>query len=354
MVWFYCDDCGDTIKKPKLANHFRTCHGQTFTCVDCSRSFDRSSVSTHNICVTEHEKYALGVTKPGGYAAQGFYSDAQKRQAAAAAAADKGQEVVGVEFLSGRPPWRCSCCNVNCTSQDTLLGHAAGAKHKRRARAALGLSGNVQQQQHNGTAAAAGEAEAANSKAGKDAKLKAAFEQPNTAEDDTADEQPPNKKHKIDKQESYEKQGKKLKHKKGDKDTKQGTSGDVAEQQAGEQQNQAQAADQQQQGSATIVDRHANGVQIEDNKKRKKAKKEAADIIQDPIAEQTAKQQQNNQKPKQLEGIDTFFKAAQKKLKKKGVLGFKKLEALLQKSKRNLQPRPSRSSDAKAAITVRG
>lgn len=86
MVWFYCDDCGDTIKKvgvpccrrqqccvrrsstptvpkllllfpphtkpclcafhtpqPKLANHFRSCHSQTFTCVDCSRSFDRQS-----------------------------------------------------------------------------------------------------------------------------------------------------------------------------------------------------------------------------------------------------------------------------------------------------------------------
>lgn len=88
MVWFYCDHCGDSIKKvniycfcdvytvdsvwptpatagaagssrgrmptphapacpaqPKLANHFSSCRAQTVTCVDCSRSFDRSTAS---------------------------------------------------------------------------------------------------------------------------------------------------------------------------------------------------------------------------------------------------------------------------------------------------------------------
>eukprot|EP00775_Hariotina_reticulata_P012160 gene12160-12298_t len=29
--------------QPKLVNHFRTCRGQSFTCVDCSRTFDRQS-----------------------------------------------------------------------------------------------------------------------------------------------------------------------------------------------------------------------------------------------------------------------------------------------------------------------
>ena len=38
----------------------------------------------------------------------------------------------GLEFLSSRAPWKCNICNVACTSQDTLMGHAAGAKHKRR------------------------------------------------------------------------------------------------------------------------------------------------------------------------------------------------------------------------------
>ena len=92
-------------------------------------------LQTHNSCVSEHEKYALGATKPGGYAAQGFFQDGAAQAAAdskAAAAAGGEGEVVGLEFLSERPPWRCSCCNVGCTSRDTLLGHAAGAKHKRR------------------------------------------------------------------------------------------------------------------------------------------------------------------------------------------------------------------------------
>lgn len=44
----------------------------------------------------------------------------------------------GLEFLSSRPPWKCSICNVACTSQDALMGHAAGAKHKRRVRAVGG------------------------------------------------------------------------------------------------------------------------------------------------------------------------------------------------------------------------
>ena len=40
----------------------------TFTCIDCSRSFDIHTVNSHTSCVTEHEKYALGATKAGGYA----------------------------------------------------------------------------------------------------------------------------------------------------------------------------------------------------------------------------------------------------------------------------------------------
>jgi hypothetical protein len=25
MVWFQCEDCGENLKKPKLAGHFRSC-----------------------------------------------------------------------------------------------------------------------------------------------------------------------------------------------------------------------------------------------------------------------------------------------------------------------------------------
>jgi len=88
----------------------------------------RPPMQKHTTCVTEHEKYALAATKPGGYAAQG-----RSDGAPAAAAGGSGEgEVAGLEFLSERAPWRCIVCNVGCTSRETLLGHAAGSKHKRR------------------------------------------------------------------------------------------------------------------------------------------------------------------------------------------------------------------------------
>ena len=78
--------------------------------------------------MTEHDKYAKGATKPGGFAAGGFYGSGK-------AAAEDGQAAAaGLEFLSSRPPWKCNVCNVSCTSRETLLGHATGAKHKRRVR----------------------------------------------------------------------------------------------------------------------------------------------------------------------------------------------------------------------------
>ena len=106
------------------------CYTQSFTCIDCSRQFDISTVAQHTQCVTEHDKYAKGATKPGGFAAQGYYDgDGQATQTASPG------EVVGEEYLSVRAPWICSICNVTCTSRETLLGHAGGAKHVRRAKA---------------------------------------------------------------------------------------------------------------------------------------------------------------------------------------------------------------------------
>lgn len=80
----------------------------------------------HTTCVSEHDKYAKGATKPGGYAAQGFYGSGEKAKAEAPGAP------AGLEFLATHAPWKCSICNVTCTSSETLMGHAAGAKHKRR------------------------------------------------------------------------------------------------------------------------------------------------------------------------------------------------------------------------------
>ncbi len=80
----------------------------------------------HTTCVTEHDKYAKGATKPGGFAASGFYGSSESAQALNASAP------AGLEFLTSRPPWKCNICSVSCTSQETLMGHASGAKHKRR------------------------------------------------------------------------------------------------------------------------------------------------------------------------------------------------------------------------------
>lgn len=119
--------------QPKVAAHCGGCSASGFTCIDCSRPFDRYTVQAHTQCVTEHEKYAQGATKPGGFAAKGFFAEgaAVPPQANTPAGAAEG-----LQFLSTRAPWVCSVCTVTCTSRETLLGHAQGAKHKRRSKAA--------------------------------------------------------------------------------------------------------------------------------------------------------------------------------------------------------------------------
>eukprot|EP00210_Caulerpa_lentillifera_P004020 g3835.t1 len=98
MPWFYCDSCGDTIKKPKIAAHLRHCAGSTFTCIDCSASFDIYSVHSHTTCVTEKQKYIDGATKPGGFASNGFNPSSAPDQTI--------QDPVGTEHLTTHPPWR--------------------------------------------------------------------------------------------------------------------------------------------------------------------------------------------------------------------------------------------------------
>ncbi|KAG1473636.1 hypothetical protein G6F56_000844 [Rhizopus delemar] len=54
MVSFQCDGCGDIVKKPKLASH--RCYS-TFTCIDCSTTFQGRSWDAHKSCMTEDQKY---------------------------------------------------------------------------------------------------------------------------------------------------------------------------------------------------------------------------------------------------------------------------------------------------------
>lgn len=128
MVWFQCEGCGDSLKKPALKAHLLRCRSQAFSCIDCSERFDRVSVAGHTSCVTEHQKYALLATKPGG-------------SGAGAAGPSAGQHApTGTEFLASSPPWVCACCNVTCTSRAALEAHAVGKKHRSKARTALGTA----------------------------------------------------------------------------------------------------------------------------------------------------------------------------------------------------------------------
>mmetsp|Transcript_15180 Transcript_15180/g.20953 ORF Transcript_15180/g.20953 Transcript_15180/m.20953 type:complete len:260 (+) Transcript_15180:39-818(+) len=134
MVWFQCDSCGDSLKKPKVAMHMRQCPAGYFTCIDCSHSFDRHSVQGHTQCVTEHQKYALSATKPG------FKAPANSTASNGNGSTPKGAPPSGdgdTEFLSVRAPWLCSCCNTTCTSAEALAGHAGGKKHRNKVKATL-------------------------------------------------------------------------------------------------------------------------------------------------------------------------------------------------------------------------
>lgn len=142
MVWFQCEDCGDTIKKPKLDSHFRQCSASRLSCIDCLAVFDRYTVKQHTSCVTEHEKYAEGATKPGGYAAAGFTS------AGGGSGGNTSDSAVGLEHTSSRPPWKCFLCNVNCTSKENLLAHAASKKHRNKyKRSVSNQEGNASKQE---------------------------------------------------------------------------------------------------------------------------------------------------------------------------------------------------------------
>lgn len=84
--------------------------------------------------MTEHEKYALLATKPGGAGAQTALAGGTGGGGGGSA----GGPTPGAQFLATRAPWLCSCCGVTCTSAETLAGHAGGKKHRSKARAAEG------------------------------------------------------------------------------------------------------------------------------------------------------------------------------------------------------------------------
>ncbi|XP_031347564.1 cell growth-regulating nucleolar protein [Photinus pyralis] len=60
MVVFTCNNCGDSLQKPKVEKHYVTaCRGvKNLTCVDCLNDFRGEEYATHTKCITEQERYS--------------------------------------------------------------------------------------------------------------------------------------------------------------------------------------------------------------------------------------------------------------------------------------------------------
>jgi LYAR-type C2HC zinc finger len=63
LVSSFCDQCGDTITKPRIKRHAQQCNGAWyFSCLDCQQFFDMHSIHSHTKCISEAEKY--GAVQP--------------------------------------------------------------------------------------------------------------------------------------------------------------------------------------------------------------------------------------------------------------------------------------------------
>jgi cell growth-regulating nucleolar protein len=57
MVYFECQKCNETIKKPKLAKHLQHCQSAYVSCIDCSKVFAWDEWEAHTSCMSEAQKY---------------------------------------------------------------------------------------------------------------------------------------------------------------------------------------------------------------------------------------------------------------------------------------------------------
>ncbi|KAL5286460.1 LYAR family protein [Megaselia abdita] len=61
MVFFTCNNCGESIKKPSVAKHYmQKCRGaeKNVSCMDCQKDFRGEEYDAHTRCISEEEKYS--------------------------------------------------------------------------------------------------------------------------------------------------------------------------------------------------------------------------------------------------------------------------------------------------------
>jgi len=57
MVFFECQKCNESVKKPKLAKHLQSCRSYYVSCIDCSKVFAWNEWESHTSCISEAQKY---------------------------------------------------------------------------------------------------------------------------------------------------------------------------------------------------------------------------------------------------------------------------------------------------------
>ncbi|GER37133.1 cell growth-regulating nucleolar protein [Striga asiatica] len=117
MVWFQCDDCGDNLKKPKLANHFRQCSAFKLTrlCLCMTVIFQSASIvarylgsKTLNATLSALLKRFLLLSCDEKYGPKGQTKASNGTNTKTMNDAKPKPEVDINVGLSERPPWFCS------------------------------------------------------------------------------------------------------------------------------------------------------------------------------------------------------------------------------------------------------
>lgn len=57
MVYFECQVCNESLKKPKVAKHLEICGSHYVSCIDCSKVFRWDEWEAHTSCMSEAQKY---------------------------------------------------------------------------------------------------------------------------------------------------------------------------------------------------------------------------------------------------------------------------------------------------------